>query len=197
MKQSRHSNLSPRIQASEEGIARTNLPPRSRTSQDPKQSTLQITPFDTMPTGMPLRRALSNTTASERQYTLSLRLNALVLCVSHFSYSYGSNWQRGMPAQEARARKLCGKHNAPSRGLPSPYYLAQAHPLMIIICLVIMCWKLQNWKIGSKYMPYCFVPSGKFRVTIFTVDVVRNRRLRRWWVRISLSSLAFVCVRSV
>ena len=89
--QSRHSNLSPRIQASEEGIARTNLPPCSRTSQDPKQSTLQITPFDTMPTGTPLRRALSNTTASERQYTLSLRLNALVLCVSHFSYSYGSN----------------------------------------------------------------------------------------------------------
>ena len=142
MKQSRHSNLSPRIQASEEGIARTNLPPRSRTSQDPKQSTLQITPFDTMPTGTPLRRALSNTTASERQYTLSLCLNALVLCVSHFSYSYGSNWQRGMPAQEARARRVCRKHvlhAAPSRGLPSPYFLAQPHPLMIIICRVIMC----------------------------------------------------------
>ena len=34
-----------RIQASKEGIAPTNLPPRSRISQDPKRSSQQTTPF--------------------------------------------------------------------------------------------------------------------------------------------------------
>ena len=34
-----------RIQASEEGISPTNLPPWSRISQDPKRSSLQITPL--------------------------------------------------------------------------------------------------------------------------------------------------------
>ena len=34
-----------RIQASKEGIAPTNLPPRSRISQDPKRSSQQITPL--------------------------------------------------------------------------------------------------------------------------------------------------------
>ena len=34
-----------RIQASYEGIAPTNLPPRSRISQDPKRSSQQITPL--------------------------------------------------------------------------------------------------------------------------------------------------------
>ena len=34
-----------RIQASEEGISPTHLPPRSRILQDPKRSILQITPL--------------------------------------------------------------------------------------------------------------------------------------------------------
>ena len=62
-------HIQARIQALDEGIVPTNLPPCSRISQDPQRSSQQSDSRSllyTIPSGTPLRRTLINTAVSER-----------------------------------------------------------------------------------------------------------------------------------